>query len=402
MLFYLKRIAKILRLTAFYDIITLSFQQKGNYILTKRLFDEDSYIKEFTANVLECKKFEDFYKIVLDQTAFFPEGGGQKSDTGYLDETGVFDVQEENGVIYHFTRSPIEKTEVKGVIDWEKRFNKMQNHTAEHIISGVVHTYYGYENIGFHLGDGVVTMDYSGILTQEDIDKIEFLSNKAVWENRRITCYYPQSTENLSYRSKLDIKENLRIVEIDGIDRCACCAPHVNFTGEIGFIKIVFFQKYKGGVRIFMKAGNFAYYEIFSYFKALKKLSSLLSLPMEETPQGVEKLMQKLNETQYQLNGLQSRLLEYEISQINENFIFVDSPELLKDAVNLLAKNHSGVCGAFFGNENDGYRFNIITPDIEETRQLLKKKLNAQGGGRDNMLQGKTDAKKEEIIALFN
>ena len=370
--------------------------------MTKRLFDEDSYIKEFTARVLECKKCEDFYKIVLDQTAFFAEGGGQKSDTGFLDEARVFDVQEENGIIYHFTHSPIEKAEVKGVIDWEKRFNKMQNHSAEHIISGVVHTYYGYENTGFHLGDDVVTMDYSGILTQEDIDKIEFLSNKAVWENRTISCYYPKNPETLSYRSKLDIKENLRIVEIDGIDRCACCAPHVKQTGEIGFIKIVSWQKYKGGVRIFMKAGEFAYAEINSYFKALKKLSSLLSLPFAETPAGVEKLMQKLNETQYQLNGLKLELLKRDIDETSCNFVFVDSADLLKDAVNLLAKNHSGVCGAFFGNENDGYRFNIITPNIEETRQLLKKKLNAQGGGRDNMLQGKTDAKKEEIIAFFN
>lgn len=369
--------------------------------MTKRLFDEDSYIKEFTAKVLQCKQYEDFYKIVLDQTAFFAEGGGQKSDTGYLDETRVFDVQEEDGIIYHFTHSPIEKSEVKGVIDWQKRFIKMQNHSAEHIISGVVHTYYGYENTGFHLGDDVVTMDYSGPLTQEDIDKIEFLANKAVWENRKITCYYLKNPETLFYRSKLDIKENLRIVEIDGVDRCACCAPHVNFTGEIGFIKIVSWQKYKGGVRIFMKAGEFAFTEINDYFKALKKLSSLLSLPFTETPAGVEKLMQKLNDTQYQLNGLKLELLKREINETDCNFIFVDSPDLLKDAVNLLAKKQSGVCGAFFGNENDGYRFNIITPDIEETRALLKEKLNASGGGRDNMLQGKTNAKKEEIVAFF-
>ncbi len=368
--------------------------------MTKRLFDEDSYIKEFSARVLECKKCEDFYKIVLDQTAFFIEGGGQKSDTGFLDDVAVFDVQEENGVIYHFTRSPVEKEEVTGVIDWEKRFNKMQNHTAEHIISGIVHTYYGYENTGFHLGDDVVTMDYNGILTQEDIDKIEFLANKAVWKNHKIFCFYPTTPEKYTYRSKLDIKENLRLVEIENVDCCACCAPHVNFTGEVGFIKIVFWQKYKGGVRIFMKAGSFAYGEIFGYFKALKSLSALLSLPMEETPAGVEKLMQKLSETQYQLNGLNAKLLEYEINENNKNFIFVDSPDLLKDAVNLLAKKH-GFCGAFSGDDTLGYRFNIVTPNLEETKALLKEKLNAQGGGRDNMLQGKTNAKKEEIINFF-
>ncbi|MBE7092584.1 MAG: alanyl-tRNA editing protein [Clostridiales bacterium] len=375
---------------------------KGKIILTKRLFDENSYISEFTATVTDSIECDGFYKTVLDQTAFFAEGGGQKSDTGYLDNIPLFDVQEENGIIYHFTHSPIEKKEIKGVIDWEKRFNKMQNHSAEHVISGIVHTHYGYENTGFHLGDDVVTMDYSGPLNQEDIDKIEFLSNKVVWENRKITCYYPENTENLFYRSKLDIKENLRIVEIDGVDRCACCAPHVKETGEIGFIKIVSWQKYKGGVRLFMKAGSFAFNEINGYFKALKKLSVLLSLPMEETPAGVEKLMQKLNDTQYQLNGLKLELLKREINQTDCNFAFVDSADLLKDAVNLLNNKFNSICGAFFGNDIDGYRFNIITPDIEATKTLLKEKLNASGGGRDNMLQGKTNAKKEEIIRFFN
>lgn len=370
--------------------------------MTKRLFDENSYISEFTATVTDSIECDGFYKTVLDQTAFFAEGGGQKSDTGYLDNIPLFDVQEENGIIYHFTHSPIEKKEIKGVIDWEKRFNKMQNHSAEHVISGIVHTHYGYENTGFHLGDDVVTMDYSGPLNQEDIDKIEFLSNKVVWENRKITCYYPENTENLFYRSKLDIKENLRIVEIDGVDRCACCAPHVKETGEIGFIKIVSWQKYKGGVRLFMKAGSFAFNEINGYFKALKKLSVLLSLPMEETPAGVEKLMQKLNDTQYQLNGLKLELLKREINQTDCNFAFVDSADLLKDAVNLLNNKFNSICGAFFGNDIDGYRFNIITPDIEATKTLLKEKLNASGGGRDNMLQGKTNAKKEEIIRFFN
>ena len=149
-----------------------------------------------------------------------------------------------------------------------------------------------------------------------------------------------------------------------------------------------------------MKAGEFAFNQIDGYFKALKKLSSLLSLPMEETPTGVEKIMQKLNETQYELNGLKLELLKRDIAETSCNFVFVDSADLLKDAVNLLAKKHS-FCGAFYGNEDEGYRFNIITPDLENTKSLLKEKLNAFGGGRDNMLQGKTGAKKKEIIAFF-
>lgn len=369
--------------------------------MTERLFDKNSYIKEFTAIVLECIKCDGFYKVLLDKTAFFAEGGGQKSDTGFLNDIPVFDVQEENEIIYHYTHQPILETLVKGVINWDKRFNKMQNHTAEHIISGVVHTYYGYENTGFHLGDDVVTMDYNGPLEQQDIDKIEFLANKAVWENHSIKAYYPSNPQELTYRSKLDLKENIRIVEIEGVDACACCAPHVAFTGEIGFIKIVFWQRYKGGVRIFMKAGAFAQEEISGYFKTLKKLSNLLSLPMEETPLGVEKLMKKLDEARFELNGLKSEMLKKVVEESNEKYIFVDSPELLKDGANLLYKKHCSLSGAFCGNDNEGYRFNIITPDLENTKKLLKEKLNAQGGGRDNMLQGKTNAKREDIIEFF-
>lgn len=369
--------------------------------MTKRLFDESSYIKEFTANVLECINCDGFYKVVLDQTAFFMEGGGQKSDTGFLNDVPVFDVHEENGIIYHYTRSPILEKEVKGVLDWDKRFNKMQNHSAEHIISGIVHTNYGYENTGFHLGDDVVTMDYNGILSQEDIDKIEFLANKAIWENRKITCWYPKDLKSLTYRSKLDLKENIRIVEIDGVDRCACCAPHVKETGEIGFIKIVYWQKYKGGVRIFAKAGSFAYNEIMGYYRTLKKLSNTLSLPFEETPLGVEKLITKLDNTQFELNGLRAEALKNEINQNSNKYVFVENAELLKDGANLLYKKHNALSGAFCGNDIEGYRFFIVTPDAEKTKILLKEKLNASGGGRDNVLQGKTNAKKEDIIEFF-
>lgn len=369
--------------------------------MTERLFDKDSYIKEFSASVLECTKCDDFYKVVLDKTAFFPEGGGQKNDTGFLNDIPVFDVQEDRDVIYHYTRLPIKEAAVTGVIDWDKRFKKMQNHTAEHIISGVVHTHYGYENVGFHLGDDVVTMDYNGPLEQEDIDKIEFLANKAVWENRSIKAYYPLEPQKLTYRSKLDLKENIRIVEIEGIDVCACCAPHVAFTGEIGFIKIVFWQRYKGGVRLFMKAGALGYDEISTCFKTLKKLSALLSLPMQETPSGVEKLIKKLDETRFYLNGLKMEMLKRVVEESDKKYVFVDSPELLKDGANLLYKKHSVLSGAFCGNDTDGYRFNIIATDTEAAKTLLKEKLNARGGGRDNMLQGKTNAKKEDIIEFF-
>lgn len=370
--------------------------------MTERLFDTDSFIREFTATVLEIKSTENGFIAVLDRTAFFPEGGGQKSDTGYLDSVPVTDVQEENGVIYHYISKAVPQGKaVTGRINWEERFFKMQNHTAEHIISGIVHTEYGYDNTGFHLSENSITMDYNGTLTQDDVDRIELLANKAVWENRPVYCYYPKNTSSISYRSKLDIKENLRIVEIEGIDTCACCAPHVKYTGEIGLIKIVSFMKFKGGIRMFLKAGSVAYNEVCSYFRTLKKTSNLLSLPMEETASGVERLLHTLEDIRYENNGLKAVLLKNEAENSEYPFLFTDSPELLKDAVNLLNKKFPSLCGAFSGNDESGYRFMILTDNIEETRSVLKERLSASCGGRDNMLQGLVKCDRISIENLF-
>jgi alanyl-tRNA synthetase len=370
--------------------------------MTERLFDKDSYIKEFDAICLECRQTESGYAIILDKTAFFPEGGGQKSDTGTLNGISVFDAQENDGIIYHYTSTPIEKdSTVKGIINWDERFFKMQNHTAEHIISGIVHSLYGYENTGFHLSENAVTMDYNGPLDKDDIDKIEFLANEAVWENRTVTCYYPPSTQDITYRSKLDIKENLRIVNIDGIDTCACCAPHLKTTSEAGLIKIVSFMRYKGGVRMFLKAGSLAYNEVCTFYNVLKKASGLLSLPPENITDGIEKLIKAEKDLRYELNGLKAEVLKNEIKGSTVPYVFVDSPELLKDAVNLLAEKFPTLAGAFSGDEENGFRFMIITSDTDKTKELLKSQFNASCGGRDNMLQGMIKCDISAVKNLF-
>lgn len=364
-----------------------------------RLFDIDSYIKEFTTTVLSLKEENGIYLIELKDTAFFPEGGGQKSDTGFLNDIEVFDVQEIDGKIYHFTKMPIEaSTQVKGVINWDARFYKMQNHTAEHIISGLVYKKFGYDNTGFHLGEDYVTLDFNGNITQEEIEEIEFSANKLAAEGHSIKAWYPENPKDYTYRSKLDLKDNVRLVEIEGIDLCACCAPHVKNTAEVGLIKIMSMQKYKGGVRIELKSGIFAFNQLHIYHKTLKKLSALLSLPPENTYEGVEKLMAKISELQYENTGLKLELLKSTLESTSSPIIFVDSPDLLKDAVNLLNTKFPEFSGVFSGNEVDGYRFMILTEKPEEIKALLKDKLNASGGGRDNMIQGKINASKNAII----
>lgn len=368
-----------------------------------KLYDIDSYIKEFTAKVISLKEENGVYLIELNDTAFFPEGGGQKSDTGFLNDIEVFDVQEIENKIYHFTKTPIEVgTEIKGVINWDERFYKMQNHTAEHIISGLVFKKFGYDNVGFHLSDNVITMDYNGPITQEEIEEIEFLANKKAAEGHKITAWYPENPENFTYRSKLDLKENIRLVEIEGIDLCACCAPHVKNTTEVGLIKIMAMQKYKGGVRIEFKSGLSAFETLHVYHKTLKKLSALLSLPPENTFEGVEKLMAKTTDLQYENTGLKLEILKSNLKEASSPIIFVDSPELLKDAVNLLNDKFPDFSGAFAGNDNDGYRFMILTKNLQKTKEILKEQLNASGGGRDNMLQGKISSSKDRIIQAFS
>lgn len=367
-----------------------------------KLYDIDSYIKEFTSTVLSVKEENGAFLIELKDTAFFPEGGGQKSDTGTLNDVKVFDVQEIDGKIYHFTKQPLKvNQEVKGVLDWDSRFYKMQNHTAEHIISGLVFQKFGYDNVGFHLGDNIVTMDYNGPITQEEIEEIEFLANKLSAEGRFVKGWYPENPQDYSYRSKLDLKENIRLVEIEGIDLCACCAPHVKNTSEVGLIKIMAMQKYKGGVRIELKSGLFAFETLHLYHKTLKKLSTLLSLPPEETYSGTEKLIAKINELQYENTGLKLEILKNTLKVAQVPVIFVDSPDLLKDAVNLLNKKFPRFSGAFAGNDSEGYRFMILAENTDAIKRVLKENLNASGGGRDNMLQGKINSSKDRIVNVF-
>ena len=233
--------------------------------MTEKLFYRDSHLKEFTAEVLSCEKRDGHYEVELDRTAFFPEGGGQYADTGVLDEMQVCDVQEKDGRIFHIMKDRSERVSeyftagrrVSGRIDWEERFMKMQQHTGEHIVSGLVHARFGYNNVGFHLGSEDCTMDFNGAVTKEELQEIEQEANRAVWKNLPVQVLYPTEEElaSMDYRSKIEIEGQIRIVVIPGYDVCACCAPHVNNTGEIGMIKLTGVQRYKGGVRVTMLCG---------------------------------------------------------------------------------------------------------------------------------------------------
>ena len=188
---------------------------------TVKLFYEDTAVKEFDAAVLSCGPVKDGYEAVLDRTAFFPEGGGQYGDTGWIDGIPVTDTREKGGIIYHYVKEPLEAgRQVHGRLDWDIRFERMQQHSAEHIVSGIIHRRFGYENVGFHLGADYCTMDFNGPITKEQLREIEEEANRAVFADLPVYVLYPdkETLAQMEYRSKIEIEGQVRIIEIPGID----------------------------------------------------------------------------------------------------------------------------------------------------------------------------------------
>ncbi len=381
--------------------------------MTKKLFYQDSHMTEFEAVVLACEKEKDGYQIVLDQTAFFPEGGGQYADTGWIEEAEVLDVHEKQEVIYHKTTAPLKVGEkVKGKICWEERFEKMQQHSGEHIISGIVHERFGYDNVGFHLGSDYCTMDFNGPLTQEELKEVELAANRAVFENLKIQVTYPskQKLAQMEYRSKIEIDGQVRIVTIPGYDVCACCAPHVNQTGEIGLIKLVNMVNYKGGERITMLCGLRALRDYDKKDANGKEISRLLCAKELEIAEAVEHLKEEQGSLKGKVAALQQRMMQYRAQEIpvNQEMTLVFDAELSgngpRELMNLLLEKGAKVCIVFAGNNQTGYRY-VMGSQTEDVRVISKKMneaLDGRGGGKPAMVQGTVNASEKEIRRFFN
>ena len=378
--------------------------------MTEKLYDKDSHLKEFTGTVLSCKKTGEKYAVTLNRTAFFPEGGGQQSDRGYIGGAYISDVQIKNGEILHFADKPLSVGQAYDCkLDFDFRFRNMQNHSGEHIISGIVHRLYGFNNVGFHLG-AEMTMDFDGELTRRQLDEIEDLANKAVYENLPVKAYYPTDEElkQLDYRSKLDLKENVRIVEIKGVDVCACCAPHVKATGEIGIIKILDFEKYKGGVRLLVKCGADALRDYREKYKNVLEISNLLSAKQFEVSAAVVRLNEQLSAEKAAAAALKKRLIaekaagfapDTDKTAVFENGLDIKELQLLADA---LCKKAGGIRGAFSGADG-AFSFAICGEEtaLGDFFAEFKAAFNTRGGGRNGIRQGTVCADRAEIERLF-
>lgn len=375
--------------------------------MTEKLYDSDSYLKEFTATVLDSYPSQEGYITVLDKTAFFPEGGGQPSDTGNLDGVKVFDVRIKDGIIYHYTTEQLTKGQVvKGEINFERRFDFMQQHSAEHIVSGVAHKLYGCENVGFHLSEDIVTLDFDKTLTTEQILKIENEANKAVFENVRFKAWYPDSEtlQILTYRSKKELEGAVRIVEIEDTDSCACCAPHVNIAGEIGVIKLLGGEKLRGGIRLELKAGGRALADYNEKYDNIRKISGLLCVKQSETAEAVERLIRQLGEQKAELNNFKRNALEEKIKVFNpEKPItaeFENSMEMkdLQHFADALYKKAGGI-RAVLSPAEEGFLFAICgdEKELSEFFKAFKAHFTVKGGGRGTMMQGTVFAEREKI-----
>lgn len=383
----------------------------------RKLFYEDITITDFTATVISCEPVPDkkLYRLLLDATAFFPEEGGQSADKGTLNELIVKDVQIENDLIYHYVDKPFTPGEtVEGHVDWEQRFDFMQQHSGEHIVSGLVHGRFGYNNVGFHLSVNEVTLDFNGPLTPEDIREIELLANQAIYRNLPIEISYPTKEELsiLTYRSKIEIDGQVRIVTIPGIDVCACCAPHVATTGAIGIIKIVGCQSHRGGVRLNILCGQRALMDYNKKQDSVTAVSVALSAKPDFIGDAVLKLKDDILRQKERNNILQARYLELSISTLpapseSENAVlFVDPMDTIaiRNTVNQLTERYSGYCGVFSGSEETGYQFIVGSSqkDCRTLAQTLRETFGAKGGGSTSMIQGSVAASKERIEALWN
>lgn len=378
---------------------------------TIRLYYEDVYQKVFRAVVQECRQSRDGFAILLDQSAFYPEGGGQPCDLGMLNEIPVLNVQEKDGELLHYTEQPLAPgTEVTGKIEWERRFDLTQQHSGEHMVSGLAHEAYGYDNVGFHMGSDVITIDFNGILTMEQLQEIEEKVNEKIWENTSVEIFYPSRDElaQLPYRSKKELTGKVRLVRFPGADLCACCGTHVTHTGEIGMVKILSVEKFREGVRVEMICGKRVSRYLSMVEQQNHQISVALSARPDKTAQAVERLTEELYQTRGQVHLLEEKLFDMEAERwkdckdvlLFQEGMEADSVRRLADAVMQTCK---GFCAVFSRNQDQTYKYAIGQKD-GDLRALVKEMnaaLNGRGGGRPFFVQGSVKADEKDIRAFW-
>ncbi len=373
----------------------------------KELFYRDPYCREFDAVVTACRPGKNGFEVSLDDTAFYPEGGGQPADHGTLNDAVVSDVRKKEDVIWHTTDREFAVGEkVHGVLDWQRRFDHMQQHTGEHMMPGIIHQHFGFENVGFHLSEENILIDFDGVFTWEDLMAMEQEANEAIWANKPIQISFPDAEElkSLEYRSKKELSGVVRIVTIPGCDVCACCGTHVARTGEVGMIKCVSLEKHKEGVRVTLLCGSRALQDYRVQLRENTAISHLLSAKLFETSASVQSLQEHEAELRRQLNDLRQKYFALKAESLTPAHLQIlqedgASGQELKDFGNALLSQNKAEIVALFGRGASGYTYLLMsnTVNLRDAGKALNQRLNGRGGGKPELIQGTVQGSPEEI-----
>ena len=377
------------------------------------LFDRDEYAREFDAEVISCQKGKKGYEVVLSDTAFYPEGGGQPADRGTLGQVNVLDVKRRNGEILHITDAPLEPgMTVHGVLDWERRFDHMQQHSGEHILSGVVHAQFGYDNVGFHMNDEVVTVDFNGPITWEEAMELEDKVNAYIWTDAESRELYPSEEElkAMDYRSKIELKGKVRLVEYPGADLCACCGTHVAHTGEIGLMKILSVSRHKDGVRMEMLFGGRAMKDYDRKHLLNTEFSCRLSAKPYETGEALQRVLDEMNAMKFRMQAMNERYYAMRATSIpvGEPVIFFNEPgmsmvEIRKFCDYLISTGKVKTAMIISPKDKESVNYVMGSADLNmrDVGKLLNEELHGRGGGRPEMVQGSFQAEAEAVEQAF-
>ena len=382
---------------------------------TQKLYYQDPYLREFPATVLSCESAGEAWKVVLDQTAFYPEGGGQPADHGVLKTAGgeiaVTDVHEKNGAVVHTCAAPAEPgTVVTGVLDWARRFDHMQQHSGEHILSGILCRLYDCDNVGFHLGAEAVTIDYNADITWEQALEAERLANEAIWADRETEIFYPSPQElaALDYRSKKELTGQVRIVEFPEADRCACCGTHVERAGQAGLVKVLSCQKFREGIRMEILCGARALRYLSGTYDQARTVGRRLSVKPLEIQGAVERLEEELSAAKERMADLeQTAFAALAAEQAGRGDVVLFQSPMRPDSLRRLADAVGKSCGglaAVFSGEGAKWSYALVRGDGGDIAPLVKElneTLHGRGGGRNGFAQGSVQTGRGEIEAFF-
>ena len=382
--------------------------------MTEKLYETDSFLRRFTATVTGCTQDGDHWRVTLDRTAFFPEGGGQPADRGALSGAKVLDVQLSQGEVVHTTDAPLEVgAAVEGEIDWARRFDLMQQHTADHLFSGLVHRQLGLENIGFHIGEELVHMDFGAEITPVEIDRLEREANRLIAENRPIRVLFPDDAAlaamDLRSKKELDALEGaVRVVEIEGADLCACCGTHVAATGQLGLLKITGCQSYKGGVRVFMAAGERAVRLVQREHRQVEAISGLLSAKQPEIVAAVTRLKNDAAAAHLELGQLRGEMIAAKAAGYAGRphpVVFERglAPDDLRRFALALCERGAALAAVFSGGEGN-YKYALASDGSVDARALgreMNTLLAGRGGGKPELVQGSLAAEQAQIEVFF-